>query len=85
MRRRPYTQLRQARHLLTQVAHGEAIARRLRGPRVDNVGDACSSGVGGRDDAFDAGEVGGAEDPALAAGDVEAGDVVGELAAVGDE
>lgn len=49
------------------------------------MGDACSSGVGDRDDAFDAGDVGGAEDPALAAGDVEGGHVVGELAAVGGE
>jgi len=47
------------------------------------VRDACSSGVFHRDDEFDAGDVGGAEYPALAAGDVEGGDVVGELAAVG--
>jgi len=47
------------------------------------VRDACSSGVGNRDDEFDAGDVGGAEYPALAAWDVEGGDVVGELAAVG--
>ena len=47
--------------------------------------DACSSGVGDRDDELDAGDVGGAEDPAFAAGDVEGGDVMGELAAVGGE
>lgn len=45
--------------------------------------DACFPGVGHGNGEFDAGDVRGPEYPACTAGDVEGGDVVGEVAAVG--